>query len=283
MNIGVVIPFPGSAAAHQAQAAASAAAQAAAQPALRSPEPKSSGDCEDCQVDSRSRPLLDARSQLLAQEAAGEARRAGRIAAQEAAGGTNRAQQPAPQPSGGSEDEVPGQLSEAEQKQVAELKRVDAEVRRHEQAHAAAGGQYAGSPNYEYTAGPDGRRYATSGHVQIDVSPIANDPKATIAKMDQVRKAAMAPAEPSSQDRAVAAKATQEKVKAQAELAQQSAEERASIAGPEADDGTDIGTLTAASSSGQAALGESPAGRDGPSKPRPQPTIDIGSLFGITA
>ena len=52
------------------------------------------------------------------------------------------------------------ELSEDEQNKVAELKSRDQEVRTHEQAHAAAGGQYAGSPSYEYEQGPDGKRYA---------------------------------------------------------------------------------------------------------------------------
>jgi hypothetical protein len=117
------------------------------------------------------------------------------------------------------------QLSEAEQKQVEELKKNDAAVRRHEQAHAAAGGQYAGAPQYGYTDGPDGKRYASSGHVSIDVSPVAGDPKATIEKMDVVQRAANAPAEPSGADRSVAANAAATKQTAQVELAQLKAEE----------------------------------------------------------
>ncbi|MDP6341891.1 MAG: putative metalloprotease CJM1_0395 family protein [Alphaproteobacteria bacterium] len=125
----------------------------------------------------------------------------------------------------------PGELSEEEQRQVAELRKQDAEVRRHEQAHANAGGQYAGAPSYGYVDGPDGRRYANSGHVPIDVTPVANDPAATIRKMDVVRRAATAPADPSGADRAVAAKAAQERQKAQAELNELRAEDTAAPAG----------------------------------------------------
>ena len=92
-------------------------------------------------------------------------------------------------------------------------------MRAHEQAHAAVGGPYAGHPHYNFTQGPNGVRYATSGHVKIDISPVAGDPAATVRKMDVVRRAALAPANPSPQDRAVAAKATQEGVRARAELA----------------------------------------------------------------
>lgn len=103
--------------------------------------------------------------------------------------------------------------------QIKELKARDTEVRIHEQAHAAVGGQYAGSPSYEYQRGPDGTNYAVGGEVQIDVAEIEGDPQATIEKMQTVRAAALAPAEPSGADRAIAADATQKLAAAQAELA----------------------------------------------------------------
>ncbi|GAB4522778.1 MAG: hypothetical protein Tsb0010_07020 [Parvularculaceae bacterium] len=112
-----------------------------------------------------------------------------------------------------------GELSEEEKKQVEELRKRDQEVRRHEEAHARVGGQYAGRPSYEYQSGPDGRQYAVSGEVPIDAAPIPDDPEATIEKMEIVKAAALAPAEPSGQDRKVAAKADSERLKAQAELA----------------------------------------------------------------
>ncbi len=95
-------------------------------------------------------------------------------------------------------------LTEGEQAQLDELKARDREVRAHEQAHAAVGGRYAGSPSYEYQTGPDGRRYAIGGEVSIDVAPIPGDPQATIDKMRVVIDAALAPVEPSSADRSVA-------------------------------------------------------------------------------
>ncbi|MGS0537279.1 putative metalloprotease CJM1_0395 family protein [Pseudoalteromonas sp. SaAl2] len=102
--------------------------------------------------------------------------------------------------------------------QISELKARDTEVRVHEQAHASVGGQYAGSPSYEYQRGPDGQNYAVGGEVQIDVAEIEGDPQATIEKMQTVRAAALAPAEPSGADRAIAADATQKLAAAQAEL-----------------------------------------------------------------
>ena len=112
-------------------------------------------------------------------------------------------------------------LTPAEQRQVAALAQRDAEVRRHEQAHSAVGGQYAGAPRYQYTTGPDNKRYAVAGEVSIDVSPIPGDPRATIAKMQIVRRAALAPTEPSAQDRQVAAQAQAEIARAQSELAEE--------------------------------------------------------------
>lgn len=120
---------------------------------------------------------------------------------------------------------------QAEQAQIQELKARDTEVRLHEQAHARVGGQYAGSPSYEYQRGPDGNNYAVGGEVMIDVAEIPGDPAATIEKMQTVRAAALAPAEPSGADRAIAADATQKQAAAQAELAKQmigSAEEEQS-------------------------------------------------------
>lgn len=122
------------------------------------------------------------------------------------------------------ESEQEEQQLEQEQLQIKELKARDTEVRIHEQAHASVGGQYAGSPSYEYQRGPDGSNYAVGGEVQIDVSEIPGDPQATIDKMQTVRAAALAPAEPSGADRSIAADATQKLAAAQAELAQPKSE-----------------------------------------------------------
>ncbi|WP_392344471.1 putative metalloprotease CJM1_0395 family protein [Pseudoalteromonas prydzensis] len=111
------------------------------------------------------------------------------------------------------------QQEQQDAEQIKELKARDTEVRIHEQAHASVGGQYAGSPSYEYQRGPDGTNYAVGGEVQIDVAEIEGDPQATIEKMQTVRAAALAPAEPSGADRSIAADATQKLAAAQAELA----------------------------------------------------------------
>lgn len=120
---------------------------------------------------------------------------------------------------------LPGQLSDEEQAQVKEMKARDIEVRRHEAAHAAVGGQYASAPSYEFDTGPDGRQYAVSGEVSIDTSTVPGDPEATIRKMQTVKAAALAPAEPSGQDQAVAAQADAKMRAAQAELNKEKAQQ----------------------------------------------------------
>jgi len=117
------------------------------------------------------------------------------------------------------------QLSSEESQQVAELKSRDQEVRTHEMAHMMVGGSLVRKgASYQYQTGPDGQRYAVGGEVSIDSSAVSGDPSATIRKMEQVKRAALAPAEPSSQDRAVAAAAAQTEAAARLELLQQNAE-----------------------------------------------------------
>lgn len=116
------------------------------------------------------------------------------------------------------------QRREAEQKIVDQLAARDREVRAHEQAHAAVGGQYASSPNYTYQRGPDGVSYAIGGEVSIDTSPIPNDPEATLRKAEQIARAANAPAEPSGQDRVVAAQAAKMAQQARVEISRQAQE-----------------------------------------------------------
>lgn len=103
----------------------------------------------------------------------------------------------------------------------------DREVRRHEAAHAAAAGRFGGAPVLHYERGPDGKRYAVSGEVPIDLAPVKGDPKATIRKMNQIRRAALSPADPSPRDRQVASRAAALAAQARAELA---AQQRAALA-----------------------------------------------------
>lgn len=144
----------------------------------------------------------------------------------------------------------PKGLTEAELEQVKDLKTRDAEVRAHEQAHARVGGQYAGSPTYDYQRGPDNKRYAVGGSVSIDISPEAT-PEETIRKMEVVKRAALAPAEPSGQDRRVAAQADQIRAEAVQEQATQRRAEQAEQLGQAQDDQVQNGAV---GESGEAAV-----------------------------
>ncbi|MEE9161742.1 MAG: putative metalloprotease CJM1_0395 family protein [Candidatus Neomarinimicrobiota bacterium] len=140
--------------------------------------------------------------------------------------GSEKAAQPAESPSQLQRGEGTAEQSPEEKARIAELKRRDTEVRRHEQAHVAAAGRYArGGANFQYVLGPDGKLYAVGGEVQIDTSEVPDDPEATIRKAQTVRRAALAPSNPSSQDQRVAAAATQMEFEARMELSQERTEQ----------------------------------------------------------
>ena len=111
------------------------------------------------------------------------------------------------------------ELSPEAKKMVAELKARDQQVRAHEAAHLAAGAGIAkGGAQFTTQRGPDGNMYAIGGEVPIDAGAVPGDPRATLAKAQQISAAALAPADPSPQDRAVAAQARQMAAQASAEM-----------------------------------------------------------------
>ncbi|MDP7037520.1 MAG: putative metalloprotease CJM1_0395 family protein [Myxococcota bacterium] len=116
---------------------------------------------------------------------------------------------------------APQDLTPAEEEEVKELKRIDQEVRIHENAHKAAAGELAvGGPVYEYEEGPDGKSYAVAGEVQIALRE-GSTPEETLQYARKAKKAALAPAQPSAKDRAVAAEAEAMAAKARSEIAKQ--------------------------------------------------------------
>ncbi|WDP86125.1 MAG: SprA-related family protein [Desulfobacter sp.] len=120
------------------------------------------------------------------------------------------------------------ELTQNELRLGEQLKQIDSDVRRHEMAHVTAGGAYITSgANFTYKQGPDGKKYAVGGEVSIDVSPVPGDPQATVKKMRQIRTAALAPADPSSQDIKVAANAASESIKAMSEITMEQAQSQA--------------------------------------------------------
>lgn len=111
------------------------------------------------------------------------------------------------------------------QAQIAQLKAIEEKVKAHEAAHKSAGGAMTGPVSYTYTRGPDGRSYITGGEVPISVSP-GKTPQETISRMQQVIQAALAPADPSPQDRAVAAQAAAQQQEASLALSSASLPQR---------------------------------------------------------
>jgi hypothetical protein len=110
-------------------------------------------------------------------------------------------------------DTISPMVGEMTLEQANELKRLETKADKvvsHEDAHAMVGGALMlGGPVYQYEVGPDGEVYETAGQSRIDMSPLAGNPQGTISKMQQVKRAAMAPLNPSGADRVVASQADQ--------------------------------------------------------------------------
>lgn len=115
-------------------------------------------------------------------------------------------------------DDAQQRQLEVELRQIQRLAERDREVKAHEQAHVSVGAQFAGAMSLSYERGPDGQNYAVAGEVSIDTSKVANDPQATQNKAQIIRAAALAPSDPSGQDRRIAAQANQMVVEAQSEI-----------------------------------------------------------------
>jgi len=98
-------------------------------------------------------------------------------------------------------------LEVEEQQLIRQLSSRDREVRAHERAHSSVGGQFAGAAQFTFERGPNGVQYAVSGEVSISTSEVPGDPQSTLAKLDTVIRAALAPADPSAQDIRVASSA----------------------------------------------------------------------------
>jgi hypothetical protein len=116
-------------------------------------------------------------------------------------------------------------LTEEEQRQLLELQQRDREVKAHELAHKSVGGRYVTGGSFTYQTGPDGHRYAIGGEVSIDSSQ-ESTPEETLRKAELIRRAALAPTDPSPQDYRVASQASLMATEARAEI---SAEQRQEI------------------------------------------------------
>lgn len=109
------------------------------------------------------------------------------------------------------------ELNKQEKREVDQLEKRDTEVRTHEQQHKSAGGGVAGTIQLEYEVGPDGKQYAVGGEVKVDTSK-EETPEKTIQKAQQIKRAALAPSDPSHQDHSVATKAQRMETEARQEL-----------------------------------------------------------------
>ena len=109
------------------------------------------------------------------------------------------------------------ELTQDQKMQVIELQRRDLEVRTHEAAHMSAGAGLTTGASYSYQRGPDNKMYAIGGEVGIDTSP-GKTPEETLKKAAQIKRAALAPAQPSSADLQVAATATNMEIDAKMEI-----------------------------------------------------------------
>ncbi|MDQ1244768.1 MAG: hypothetical protein QG565_1108 [Campylobacterota bacterium] len=118
----------------------------------------------------------------------------------------------------------PSELSIDERRLVQDLQSRDTEVRAHEAAHQGAGGGMTGGASFSYQKGPDGRMYAIGGEVSISI-PSGSTPQETIRNAQQAIAAAMAPADPSGQDFAVASSAMVMLIKAQQQQAKEMQQE----------------------------------------------------------
>ncbi|MDD3342968.1 MAG: putative metalloprotease CJM1_0395 family protein [Sulfurospirillaceae bacterium] len=112
-------------------------------------------------------------------------------------------------------------LSTSEKALITQLQASDSAVKAHERAHISAGaGVILSGATFVYQEGPDKKLYAIGGEVSIDTAE-ENTPRETIAKMQIVRTAALAPRDPSSTDYQVAATASMLQMQARLEESRQ--------------------------------------------------------------
>ena len=111
---------------------------------------------------------------------------------------------------------------------IQKLRMIEQKVKAHEMAHKTAGGELTGPVHYKYQKGPDGRLYIVGGEVPIKIK-VGKTPEETIEIARKIKRAAFAPADPSPQDRAVAARASILEIKARMELSKQQSENQSKI------------------------------------------------------
>jgi hypothetical protein len=111
------------------------------------------------------------------------------------------------------------ELTTDEKAELAKLQSIDSKVRAHEAAHQS-GTAASGGASFTYVKGANGVMYAVGGEVPIRMQS-GSTPQETMANAQGVIATALAPADPSAQDIAVASKARVILMKAQQEFAQE--------------------------------------------------------------
>ncbi len=119
-------------------------------------------------------------------------------------------------------------LTIKEKLEVKEMEHRERGIRRHEQEHLmAARDMGIGSPSFQYKRGPDGKKYAVHGEVNIDASLVGSEPAETIDKALKMQRSALAPSDPSAKDMDVAARARSIEAKAHRKLSREEVQESA--------------------------------------------------------
>ncbi len=105
---------------------------------------------------------------------------------------------------GGSNDPAKSlsEMNDAERAEVARLQARDSAVKQEEKGHAAAAGQYASAPQYQYTIGPDGKAYAIGGHVDVSIRSGSGGADGNRSALAALQNAALSPNAPSGADMA---------------------------------------------------------------------------------
>jgi len=180
-----------------------------------------------------------------------------------------------------------GDLTRDQQQEVQQLRQRDAQVRQHEAAHQAAGGQLTGPASFSYQTGPDGKSYAVGGEVQVSAHA-GRTPDETIAIARQVRAAALAPGDPSPADLSAAssaaqmeAQAQQQKQAQQADSASQDGAGRSAKAGALPVMGAD--RPAAAQGAGAPQAGATRPAQPAPAQASSAPTGALATAHGATA
>jgi hypothetical protein len=93
-------------------------------------------------------------------------------------------------------------LKASDSRKIDDLKRQERDIHAHEEAHYRSSGGKAFTPQYVYEVGPDGNKYAVKGTTKIILEE-GKTSEETIKNARTARTAAMAPANPSDQDRKV--------------------------------------------------------------------------------